>query len=1112
MSRPAYRADGRPVGRADFYAIACDPRRSCVVEACAGAGKTWMLVSRVLRALLDGAEPQEILAITFTRKAAGEMRERLDEWLATFGSPAASQATRVQALIERGLTAPEAERLAPQLGELQAKVLLAGRPVGIRTFHAWFAQLLRAAPLELLEELGLRPDMELIESLDDHRPAVFRRFHAALLQAPELLAEHRTLIAMRGRSQARKWFEMALERRVELELADSAGVLEGSIPPVGPPDSGDPVDVLLDASWQARAARLVLLVDAGGTAADQAVAALGAALESKADGRNLFRCLRALCFTKDGTPRKQLRKVEAIAAVQDELAVLSDEVHRWDAHVEHLRMVRLTRVLLAEYRAYKRLRGLADMADLEACGLALLRDTPMSGWVQERLDSRIRHLLIDEFQDTSPLQWQALLAWLSGYGGAGGGISGGRPPGVFIVGDPKQSIYRFRRAEPRVFDAAKRFVVDALDGRVLACDHTRRNAPAVLAAINSVFLEATDAGEFDGFRAHSTEVGVAASEGEAVSAFPRVPRPPRATKVLGIAAAERIWRDTLTVPRHTPEEVLREREAALVAAGVRSLLAEPAGDTAGDATTALAARDILILSRKRESLRLVAQALRRLHVPYAAVEDFELVVAPEARDLIAVLDVLVSPRHRLSLAQALRSPLFGATDDDLLALARSAVHDDWWRALMDGSQPSPALQRAAGLLRDWRLAAARLPPHDLLDRIVHEGDLHARVAATVPPEQRLAAIDAIDAVLGQALTLDGARYATPYNFVRALKRRAVKVAAPGQADAVRLLTVHGAKGLEARVVFVMDADPQPKKAETTTLLVEWPVEAAAPRRCAFVYSESACTPALSTLMATELEARRREELNGLYVAMTRARERLIFSATEPPHRSGVSWWQRLESRVVPWPTAAATSPKVPLHESGDPPAAAAVPPPARLLVTEALRRTPTPGLTQAATPTAFSHATTSGDEARRLGLAVHRFLEWAAGPAAATVDSGALARAAAAEFGVTSAPEVGRLAGRILDSPECRHFFTGTLLRWAGNEVPLSDAGETLRIDRLVQLDDGSGPVWWILDYKLNESPAQLPAYRAQLRRYRRLVQQAQPGLPVRCAFITGSGALIEVD
>src|SRR5438045_6402950 len=118
MTAPAFRVDGAPASREAFYAIACDPSRSCVVEACAGSGKTWMLVSRILRALLDGAAPHEILAITFTRKAAGEMRDRLNEWLREFGSPHTSDTARIEALIQRGVPDAQAPLLAPRLAAL----------------------------------------------------------------------------------------------------------------------------------------------------------------------------------------------------------------------------------------------------------------------------------------------------------------------------------------------------------------------------------------------------------------------------------------------------------------------------------------------------------------------------------------------------------------------------------------------------------------------------------------------------------------------------------------------------------------------------------------------------------------------------------------------------------------------------------------------------------------------------------------------------------------------------------------------------------------------------------------------------------------------------------
>jgi len=1087
MSAPAYRADAAPVARERFYALACDPRRSVVVEACAGAGKTWMLVSRILRALLDGAAPQEILAITFTRKAAGEVRERLNGWLREFGAPATPHAKRVEALVERGMTAAQAEAAAPALAALHEAVLRGGRSVEVRTFHAWFAQLLRAAPLELLAGLGLHRDAELVEEPAEHYAAVHRRFHAVLLGDAALRADHAALVARRGRHQVRRWLDAVLDKRIEFELAAAAGTLEDSVvaaAQVWPALAGldHPTEVLRGGRWRAELTALAAALGAqkkrDRDAADAIVAAL-AAFDTPAEA---YRRLRAALFTSDDRPKP--RKLEAVAgldAIQDALDELAAQVHQHDSHLEHQRIVRLGRTLLAEYAAYKRRRGLADMADLERCALALLRDGALSGWVQQRLDARVRHLLIDEFQDTSPLQWQALHAWLDAYAGAGGGAA---PPSVFIVGDPKQSIYRFRRAEPRVFAAAREFVAAALGGHVLECDHTRRNAPEVLEVLNRVFGHARQRGEFEGFRPHTT--GAAPAREAGVAAIARIERPAQADRAS--RDAEPVWRDTLTTPRHLPEEVLREQEAEAVAAAIRALL--DAGNCAP--------KDVMVLCRKRESLRLAADALQARHVPHVAADELVLNEATEALDLVAVLDAIVSPRHRLSLARALRCPLFGASDADLIALRLHAgAHGDWWAALADVAPGRPALERASVLLARWRETSRHLPPHDLLERIVAEGELRERLAAVVPAEHVAQALDVVDAVLAQALVLDAGRYATPYGFVRALKRRALRVAAPAHPDAVQLLTVHGAKGLEADVVFLMDADPEARNADTATVLVDWPVEAGAPRRCAFVYSETACPASLQDLLADENRARRREELNGLYVALTRARQRIVVSATEPyrPAPVGPSWWEQVRPVASIW----------------------VAPPPrpgagATLGPRPVLRRLPGPLAPAEPRGLDASSEANPATPATRLGQAVHRVLEWATAGAAGD-PLAVLAHAAATEFGAP-ADEVGRIAGRILAHPDGARFFSGEAVGWAGNEVAVvGEGGEPLRIDRLVRLDAAGGaPVWWVIDYKLQHRPQDLPEYHAQLRRYRAAVERARPGEAVRCALITGEGAVVELD
>jgi ATP-dependent helicase/nuclease subunit A len=1109
VSRAAYRIDGTEADRARFYATACDPRQSVVVEACAGAGKTWMLVSRILRALLEGAEPQQILAITFTRKAAGEMRERLNDWLAEFSDVRATHAERVQALRDRGMNEADAQRLAPALGQLRARVLASGRVVQVRTFHAWFAQLMRMAPLEVLVEHGLSPGMALIEDPQELEPELMRRFQRRVAADDDLRTDYRALIARQGRAVVTRWLHAAWGRRTEVERADAAGVLLDAVPPASAQFAAcaglaHPLDHWSSAPMQdllSTVARALGAIEKANhqTAAQRLQQALAAE-----DRAQAFALTWKALHTDENTLRKLSGVPPEFGMLSDALMALDEQIKQQDAHEDQQRIAPLVRVLFEEYAALKRARTLVDMNDLEQLALQLLGEGNWSGWIQERLDTRLRHLLIDEFQDTSPLQWHALRPWLAGYAGAGGGASGHDPLSVFIVGDPKQSIYRFRRAEPRVFAAAGEFVAQALRGRRLSCDHTRRNAPQVLSVLNEVFAQAQAAQQYEGFRPHTTEVQ--AVEGDTFSGVWSLPREPKpAAKARTDRDAPLTWRDSLTVPR--VEEA--ERRTAVEARTVAKAIAELVSNGVKPA-------DIQVLARRRSVLGHVSDELRNLHVPHVQADELQLAEEPEARDLIALLDALASPGHDLSLAQALKSPVFDASDADLLWLAgRARGHGNWWAALQNaGQQAPPALARAAALLARWAEVARILPPHDLLDRVLHEGDVAARMLRSAPPERRDHARAVIDSLLAQTLALDGGRYTTPYRFVRALKSGWLTGSVAAADDAVRLLTVHGAKGLESEVVFLMDTDPEARNPESGSLLVDWPVESTHPSAVAFIGRWARLAPSLKPLQEQEKRESDREELNGLYVAMTRARRRLVLSGIEPRRKaSDPAWWDR----VVPLAPAWVPAEPQPLADAST------------VAETVEVIDWPRPAL-GAPVPRAMPASVLASQQTRAtlIGEAFHRLLQWAAGPSGpgsrnVTEWLAEATPGAAAEFTLTAdeAALAQRAAAAVLASAACRRLLQGPDIDWAGDEVPVADGGDALRIDRLVALRDISAPqdlfsdgavrTWWVLDYKLEPRPQDDAENLAQLARYRRVVSALQPGEPVRAAFINGRGELIEL-
>lgn len=1068
MTELAYWADGQRIPREKFYALACDPSRSIVVEACAGAGKTWMLVSRILRALLAGAEPQQIVAITFTRKAAGEMRERLADWLAEFAH--APEAEQITALRQRGLSADDAAALRPRLAALQGELLRAGRAVEVRTFHGWFSQLLRAAPLAFLQQQRIAPELKLLEDEAELMPLLWRRFHAAVLADDALRADFQALTQSRGRFNLREWLLGAFAKRVELQLAESAGVLADSLPGAQALLGTTPQAFFdhLREPLQALARRL-------GQAKGKKAQDAANALQQADDFDSAFAAL----FTQKGEPRKLGVADADMDQLLDELQRLQGAIAQQRAADEHAAMRRLTLVLVDAFEALKRERGLVDMNDLERGALALLADAQTAGWVQQRLDAQVRHLLIDEFQDTSPLQWQAIGGWLSAYAGAGAGA----PLSVFIVGDPKQSIYRFRRADPRVFAAAQQFVCEGLAGVRLACDHTRRNAPEVLAAVNAVFDGAQRAGQYEGFRWHTTE------QGEADELAGLWALDADVTESAEAPGSDPLrWRPSLTEPRHEAELSRRAPECERVCAAILGLLRARPELTPGD---------LFVLARKRDPLRQLSAALTAAGIPHAAPEEQPLTALPDVADLLALLDVLASPGHDLSLARALRSPLFGASEADLLAIAEAAgtapwlgrpvaERRTWWDALQALSPPSAALTRAQALLARWAQQARLRTPHELLDLIVEEGDLLARLAAAVPAPDVAVRLQGVQALLQAALALDGGRYAQLYGFVRALKSRPPKFVPAAAPGAVQLLTIHGAKGLEAEVVFLLDCDAAPPKSETLGLLLDWPVGRAAPQRAALLASEAKPPPSLQPLVDEEKAAREREELNSLYVALTRARRALVMSHT-PGRSQATSWWDRLQPLSRPWALDLAPGG----HAEVAPPRLAPLPP-------------------WQPPPAASARDGTARDARQaRTGEALHRVLEWASAPGQQQ-PLAALMAAASQAFGLDakSREQLAQAAQAILSSADCRRFFDPAELRWAGNEVAVGQGADDQRIDRLVQLRDGS---WWVLDYKLGATPEREPAYLAQMQGYVAAVQRLQPGETVRAALISGTGRFIAV-
>jgi len=1116
----AYQINGSAASAAAFTSAACDPHHSVVVEACAGSGKTWLLVARMLRLLLAGAKPAELLAITFTRKAAQEMRERLMELLHELTLAPAEQARDL--LRERGVAEAELARVMPLARSLYEQILSGQHSLSIDTFHSWFARLLQIAPLAS----GVPHGYALTEKNGELINEAYRRFMQAV-QKPAHSDVKQALLCLyelAGDSGAKRLLDAFLDKRAEWWAA--------TMPPLSSEQAplqwlqelcGE--DALRDARMQVwsdpqlHAQLLELAAILGkGASANQKRAVIIESLVSGAASPDNFIALASQFYDDNDKPRGNNARTKALRAAvmghyggDEENAVTQFEtafegvgnvLKELQQRSAETIVLKLNGALFVAGRSYldtyqevKAEQRVFDFADLEWQAYRLLTNEATAAYLQSRLDARYKHILLDEFQDTNPLQWSIVRAWLRAYG------DDAAQPSVFVVGDPKQSIYRFRRAEPRVFQAA-RVLLEQQGALVLRANQTRRNASAIVDMLNTSFV-----GRNPLFAAQTT-LGM---QGGAVWRLPLVQASQQSEDAQNNGAAPAATlvtplRNPLTTAREEEDDARRRDEGQQIALAILQAR-QQLRVTSQQGERALKWGDVMLLVKKRRHLIAYESALRAAGIPFVSDKRGGLLEALEIADLIALLTFLMTPNDTRALTHVLKSPIIGASDTDLIALAQQP-EPDWWHRVLAQHQSataSPAIARAAQLLTQWLQAAPHYPVHDLLDMVLHQGQLVARYAQSVAPAMRTQTLGNIDAFVELALNLDAGRYPSLPKFIDALRslQRHADSDAPDEAsvdagaDAVRILTVHSAKGLEAPVVVMLDTNHSDPANDNVGILCDWPQDEDAPTHFSAFGRKNERGRARGRWFDAEEGFRQQEDWNLLYVAVTRAKQLLIISGvagTRGALAGGVqdgSWYHRLFDRgseencqrvdlqaaALMSSDAADTRFSLPLFNP--------TPQPQRLL----------------SSPDVDSAAIAEG-------VALHGLLERLTYAQAAwplvLPDATTIARWLPCSLAL--AVVVRAQAEVILAQEALQRFFNPALHRYARNEMEIVSVSGVLRCDRVVVFDDEV----WVLDYKRRLLDSERSAYQAQLAEYRAALMPVFSEKAIKSALITADGVFWE--
>jgi ATP-dependent helicase/nuclease subunit A len=880
---------------------ASDPASSAFVSANAGSGKTHVLVQRVIRLLLARVPPEKILCITFTKAAAANMAERvfstLGHWV-TLSDDALDAA-----IVEAGIARPDGN-LRMRARELFACALETPGGLKVQTIHALCTRLLQQFPFEanvparftVLDERDQNEMMEranlkvLLDASRDPESAGGRALNVAMASAADVTFKDVVREACLSRDHFMAW-------------TDSAGSVEAAAAQMSAALDVDPADRIEDVEREivdgphlprSRWKEVAAILD-GGAKSEQghadrlraATASIGAAQVEEYLG---------IFLTDERTPRKTVMTKKfgdsnsAIARLFDleggRIGPLIERRRAVTARDRTQALLAIATAAAANYRREKRERGLLDYDDLIDKTLEML-DRVSSGWVHYKLDRGVDHVLIDEAQDTSPRQWDIVAHIISEFT-SGEGARDGVTRTMFAVGDEKQSIFSFQGAAPREFDTRRRglekkFIDAGLKFDPVSFTYSFRSGPAILQSVDYVFREQTI------YRSiHSAESGYPihnflADAGPSLIDLWELQLPDGRQDIEG-------WRAPFDAVSETSPEV---RLARRIQAEIRSLveggaMTGPAGDR-----RPLRYGDMLVLVRRRgNAFDAVIQALKHANVPVAGADRLKLTEHIAIIDLMNLADALLLPLDDLALAVALKSPLFGLTDDDLFKLA-------WQRkgSLRD------ALNHQAATDRKFAAALARLSACEA--RVLQETPFafyawllggnggRARILKRLGHE----ANDALDEFLELALGYERKAPASLQGFVAWLRAADLEVKRDMEIsrDEVRVMTVHGAKGLEASVVFLVDTTTSP--ADTQRLkLIHLPRDHAAPHAPGVVVwaGKKADDPAeVAAARAAMLADTEDEYRRLLYVAMTRAADRLIVGGCMPGNMNTIrkfSWY------------------------------------------------------------------------------------------------------------------------------------------------------------------------------------------------------------------------------